>query len=346
MRTDFKDKGDNKMKKYIFAFVCVCLLTGCGQTEEVPVSESKLEIVHSETITEETTDSANPESTSLSAQTTVSTSSSSSVSSTATTKKVAQANAAAPKVQQTKQNTSEAPEQVQQTEKPDETQQTPTEAVPAQQTAQTTEPAQQLPVDVSVSADNLNPEISARITDSGVEIVRNEQVIQKISADTNALKANKSQGMPCAIVFRDYDFDGYADVFIPESIGTMNSTGRYFRYNAEKKIFERWDDMNSVSFLAQTDTANNTVVVDTRSSAVDHETKTYVWKDGVLTLIDRKIMYQGGDGAIYNDAFEYNDGVETLYKRQRDVYDENNVLVSSEEVNIEPIEQTTSEQGE
>ncbi len=194
------------------------------------------------------------------------------------------------------------------------------------------------------TADVTNGDITCRVTEKGVEIIRKGKVIQVIEVDTEQMLAFYKDDIidPSTLInISDFDFDGYDDLFIPQEIGTLNTLGIYMHYNPETETFEDWEEMADINVCSQTDD-DGKLHTTVKNSALENTSRTYVWnEDKQLVLVESIVQYKFDDSSeIYIDYFEYPDGVETLVKRERMLFDENNEYIGTEEV---PLEQDTTE---
>lgn len=195
-------------------------------------------------------------------------------------------------------------------------------------------------------ADVTNGDITCRVKEKGVEIIRNGKVVQLIEVDTEQMLNFYAEGItdPSTLInISDFDFDGYDDLFIPQNIGTSNTEGVYMHYNPESEQFETWEEMADIKTYVWVDTENQKLKTSVRGSAVDHEGWTYIWNDEKqLEMVESWIQY-AADGNIFVSYFEYPDGVKTLVKREQHIYDENGNFVKAIEIPLdeEPTEAPT-----
>ncbi len=208
-------------------------------------------------------------------------------------------------------------------------------------------------------AEVTNGDITCRVKENGVEIIRNGKVIQLIEVDTEQMLSFYKDGItdPSTLInINDFDFDGYDDLYIPQNIGTLNTEGIYMHYNPESKQFETWEEMADIKTYVWLDTENQKLKTSVRGSAVDHEGWTYIWNDNKqLELVESWLQY-AVDGNVFVDYFEYPDGEKTLVKREQHIYDEEGNFVKAIEVPLEeepteapteaPTEETTQETTE
>lgn len=177
---------------------------------------------------------------------------------------------------------------------------------------------------------------SFKVDTDGVWVYYDDTMIQLLPADTEQLLEYTDHYAPEELLYyRDYDFDGWNDLFIPEVLGRANMPGRYYRFNTETGLFDVWAELDEIGLYIHPNN-DGTLTCSVTSSAVDHKSTVYKWQDGKLTAIRREVQYQSGDGEIYIDYFTVSDGEEQLYKRERALLDEDDHdWYGTEEVPIE-----------
>ncbi len=140
------------------------------------------------------------------------------------------------------------------------------------------------------------------------------------------------------LVVGDYNFDGYDDLFVPETTLNANTPGTYYYFNPTVNFnpFEEWDELNEIGFLMKADSEKKILNFSSHISAIDHDWIIYKWKAGKLHPVSREYQYQSVyDNQIYINRFEYDDdGKEILVKRKRAVLGENNEWLGTEDVEL------------
>ena len=174
------------------------------------------------------------------------------------------------------------------------------------------------------------------IADNGINIYSNGKKIQHLDVKTDALLGSEHRELYFNPV--DFDFDNHSDLFIPEAIGTLNSTGKYFRFNATSGLFEEWKALNDLQYSITADPEKKELEQFIRISANEHESKTYVWKEGSLVLKSGVKQYKDSDGEMYIDYTETIDGVEKKVKREHLLLDANGNAIGSEELPVGEME--------
>lgn len=161
--------------------------------------------------------------------------------------------------------------------------------------------------------------LTYEIFDNYISVLRDGKEIQTLSADTIAAKTLIIQGeytQEELIIRTDFDFDGYADLFFTESVGPLYTVGRYFRYDASTGMYNEWQPLNNIGYLATVNT-NGTLSVHMRDGAADYEDRTYSWYGQALMLVHMDKQYTTASGEIYLDHYDYSSGMGTLYSREQ-----------------------------
>lgn len=193
------------------------------------------------------------------------------------------------------------------------------------------------------SIDPENSLITCNIKYDGVEILQNGRVIQFIQLDMeNILNyyQNNTVDQNMKIAIRDYDFDGYDDIFIPENIGTLNTSGSYWHFDPQSGTFEKWEEMKDLHFSASPDEMDKTLYSHEKISASEYEDKTYRWENGSIVLFKMKKQFCLNDAAdgsenIYIDYYEFTNGVKKTVKREKLLFDQNGNYTGVKEIPVE-----------
>ena len=185
--------------------------------------------------------------------------------------------------------------------------------------------------------------ITCNMTSNGIEIMKNGDLIQFIEQDMEQILdyyQNNEADQNMKLAIRDYDFDGYDDLFIPEYIGTLNTSGNYWHYDPQSGLFTEWDEMKDVRFSVTPDEMDQTLYSHEKLSASEYEDKTYRWENGSIVLIKMKKQFCINDSAdgsenIYIDHYEFINGEKKTVKREKLIFDENGNCTGITEVPIE-----------
>ena len=100
----------------------------------------------------------------------------------------------------------------------------------------------------------------------------------------------------------------------------MYSQGTYCRYNSFKKIYEKWDELNSVGRELVIDNENESLYwVDDYSKDYRFEKFVYKWKHQKIILCEH-IVGKEDSGGLWTETYSAND---KLISHEKTVYDEN-----------------------
>lgn len=167
-----------------------------------------------------------------------------------------------------------------------------------------------------------------------IRLKETDEIVQKIEGDFSAAADKYSGKENFSLKFEDYDFDDYDDMFLQTTTLTANEPGVYYHFNPETCLFEEWTELNKIGVQCYIDSDKKTLNVFLTGSAVDHETKVYKWDNETLVMTERELMYQGADGEVYIDNFNYDSGTEMLEKRER-IINPGAEWIKTEEIPIE-----------
>lgn len=154
-----------------------------------------------------------------------------------------------------------------------------------------------------------------KLNKNGIEISKNDEFIQLIETDYLRNYPPYFDTSPeMHLSFKDYNFDGYEDLFIPSSLGTPNISGVYYTYNVGTGLFEECEELNRIGLLMSVN--EDTLECSVSGSAVDHENTVYKWDNNVLKPVSREVQYaKGNSDKIYIETFNYDSkGNENLLK--------------------------------
>jgi len=171
--------------------------------------------------------------------------------------------------------------------------------------------------------------LTYEIFDNYISVLRDGKEIQTLSVDTIAAKTLIIKG-ECTqeelIISTDFDFDGYADLFFTESAGPLYTVGRYFRYDVSTGLYNEWQSLNNISYLA-TVKSDNTLNVHIKENETTYEDRTYSWYGQALMLVHMDKQYTTEGGEIYLDHYDYSSGTGILYSREQYI-DESYIEIS------------------
>lgn len=131
------------------------------------------------------------------------------------------------------------------------------------------------------------------VNKNGIEVLCDGEVIETIEGNYAEIYAPMAESqyytLEDAIRERDFDFDGYFDVFIPDYIQLYPPTGQYFRYNPDTGLLEEWDELNKIGKLMIPRTYSDMSIGDVLE-VYNWGGQTFIYKwddDGSLKFIGR-----------------------------------------------------------
>lgn len=163
------------------------------------------------------------------------------------------------------------------------------------------------------------------VDENGVNIMRSGEILQTLECDYIPDRDK--------LIFEDYDFDGYNDLFISMDHGAIFAPGTYFHYNSETSLFEKWNELNIIG--CEMIVIDETSALRQKNYNSDYwlEYYDYKWKNNRLILFEH-IVSETGEVIETYSVDEY--GNETLVKRERAILDDDNNWLGTEEVEIQP----------
>ncbi len=205
-------------------------------------------------------------------------------------------------------------------------------------TAEITTTTVEIPEEITIPAIDADG-FTYRVESDGVVCVSGGIAVEKLFTDcTELLRLAEAYGEDPAelLTVADFDFDGYDDVFVPETIGTPNVAGKYFRNAVElsSRYFIDWDELNKIGYLLNTDSVNKRLTFYSKGSAVEHEQIVYEWEGSAIVPVSRELQYMQ-ETEIFIDSYEYDGGKEILTGRKRVLLGENNEWLGTEDVPLE-----------
>ncbi len=143
-----------------------------------------------------------------------------------------------------------------------------------------------------------------RILSDAVHVMKNTDIVQKLPlgdgfwdsyAELAAFyeREKESPTVPldggylhepqCYLGTDDYDFDGYDDLYIPDTF-MQNCTGTYYRFDPESGEFVYWDALNAIGYEMYVNAEERTL---NAYVGIEGERRrhSYRWENGVLTEI-------------------------------------------------------------
>lgn len=128
-------------------------------------------------------------------------------------------------------------------------------------------------------------EITFRINGDSVEVMQGEKVLQTLACDYTPDDEK--------LIAEDYDFDGYADLFVMMEDGAMYAPGTYFRFCPDTGLYETWDELNAIGRQMIPHPEDGTLMLRKTNSDYWIEYFVYKWENGSLTLTEHAVSEDG-----------------------------------------------------
>ena len=222
----------------------------------------------------------------------------------------------------------------------------PTEEAPAEPTEadipeQETEPATidyvaedipwSRPVQSGEEAWEVNTRYTFEVEPEGVSVYYLGSRVQLLEADCSWASGYDSPAS--LLTLKDYDMDGFDDIFIPGNTGAANQYGRYYCLNTSTGRFDSCEELDDKLGGALASVGDDGLLtVHGKDSASSYEDRQFRWFSGELALVQRKVQYLGSDGELYVDTYSVMGTDEELIARERVLLDSNNEWLGTEDV--------------
>ena len=188
------------------------------------------------------------------------------------------------------------------------------------------------PVQPGEEAWQVCPKYTFEVDSDGVSVYYEGSRVQILEASCPWI-GNISQLPEDMLTIKDFDFDGFDDLFIPEILGSPNCTGKYYCFDTSRGIFvpcEELDDKLDGVLASIGD--DGLLTVHNSDSASAYEDKMYRWFSGELALVQRKVQYLAADGELYIDTYSVTGTDEELEYREHVILGDNNEWIGTEDV--------------
>lgn len=187
-------------------------------------------------------------------------------------------------------------------------------------------------------------DLSCHVKNGVIEIVKNGVSLQTVEISTDAVTeadANGNTEERAKICICDFDFDGNDDIFIPQEIGEFNTLGVFKRYDPNTGKFENWSEIEAITGYVVAYPDDQSLSFTSRKNEMEYEVKNFKWNDDKTLsafLLKRQYKLEGAEPDTwdyYVDTFEYPNGNETIVKREKLIFNDDNEIVGTQEVDIE-----------
>jgi len=187
------------------------------------------------------------------------------------------------------------------------------------------------PVQPGEEAWEVNTRYTYEVEPDGVSVYYLGSRVQFLEADCSW---STGYDVPASLLtLKDYDMDGFDDLFIPENTGAANQYGRYYCLNTSTGRFDSCDELDEKLGGALASVGDDGLLtVHGKDNASSYEDRQFRWFSGELALVQRKVQYLGSDGELYIDTYSVMGTDEELIGRERVLLDSNNEWLGTEDV--------------
>ncbi len=137
------------------------------------------------------------------------------------------------------------------------------------------------------------PVLTLTFAEGEIRVAEGAQTIQRIPCDEDAVRMAEEMSMEF-VSLMDMDFDGFLDLQIPESLGSINVYYACYLWNPEKNLFEKNEALGEVT-SPQFHEDTKEIFSFCRGSATDNVETLYAWGEGRLALLWRKTQIYDED---------------------------------------------------
>lgn len=188
-------------------------------------------------------------------------------------------------------------------------------------------------------------DMTCAVNDNVINVTLKGEPVQNIEIDTSYIIEKGNSDPKYNVNICDLDFDGYLDLFIPQSEDEHNVHGTFLRFNSETWLFEEWDAFSGISTYTSSSAEDKTITAKTQHNDKEYDENVYEWISNEetgkkeLNLVRKKKQFEFS-GNYYIDYYEYEydengEIVENVVKREQLFFKENGELDKAEEIEIE-----------
>ncbi|HPQ38083.1 MAG TPA: hypothetical protein PLW97_10605 [Synergistaceae bacterium] len=130
------------------------------------------------------------------------------------------------------------------------------------------------------------PSLTLTLVEGEVQVAEGAKMVQRIPCDEDAVRMAEEMSMELVSLV-DMNFDGFPDLQILESLGSVNAYYACYLWNPEKSLFEKNEALEEIAsprFREDTKEISGFY----HGSATDNVETLYAWREGGLTLLWRK----------------------------------------------------------
>ncbi len=161
-----------------------------------------------------------------------------------------------------------------------------------------------------VDNSNDDSEFQYSVNEYGVDVKKAGRIVQTLECNYN-LHYYNNENSEDFLIFRDFDFDGYDDLCIPLSSGTLYTNGTYYRFNPETSLYEKWDELNEIGRVMLTDEEAKVIKYGKNDGDYWLEYYNYIWQDGKPILFEHEVTETGDEWLTYAVDTDGNEAIIT-----------------------------------
>ncbi len=141
------------------------------------------------------------------------------------------------------------------------------------------------------------PTLTVIFVEDALHVMDGTKTMQRIPCDEDVVRAVEEMSMELVSLV-DMNFDGFLDLQIPESLGSINAYYACYLWNPEKSLFEKNEALEEIaSPQFQEDTKE--IFSFCHGTATDNVEALYTWRNGTLTLLWRKTQSYAEDSGRF-----------------------------------------------
>jgi len=160
------------------------------------------------------------------------------------------------------------------------------------------------------------PSLTLTFAEGEVRVAEGAKMVQRIPCDEDAVRMAEEMSMELVSLV-DMNFDGFLDLQIPESLGSINTYYACYLWNPEKNLFEKNEALEEIASPQFHEDAKE-IFSFCHGSATDNVETLYAWREERLTLLWRKTQtYEEDLGrfVITEERLKDDDTLETEFER-------------------------------
>jgi hypothetical protein len=141
------------------------------------------------------------------------------------------------------------------------------------------------------------PTLMVTFTEGVLHVAEGTKTVQRIPCDEDAVRMVEEMSMELVSPV-DMNFDGFLDLQIPESLGSINAYYACYLWNPEKSLFEKNEALEEIP-SPQFHQDTKEIFSFCHGTATDNVEALYAWRNGTLTLLWRKTQSYAEDSGWF-----------------------------------------------